>query len=229
MYYGNADAVAVSSGDATFVRYDIFDTLDGWSKGGSPSLSTTKVYNGTYSALINADQENMSTTPNGIGIYSIMYYDIGDTTMQHMFNHSIIVSGAGKTHYIGYLSNINSSAYVYRYDSTHYNTGISRSVGWHEFKIIMTGTQQKLYIDNTLVSTRPYDIGTENSNNLTFGEWWASSVGNGYYDQYIVREYVAGEPTISAGATEATPTTGYHIYVYPQGQIYQYDGSGINK
>ena len=39
----------------------------------------------------------------------------------------------------------------------------------------------------------------------------------------------AGDPTTAAGTAEATPTTGYHIYVYPQGQLYQKQGSGINK
>ena len=51
----------------------------------------------------------------------------------------------------------------------------------------------------------------------------------GWTTDIRIRQFAAGEPTIAAGTTEATPTTGYHIYVYPQGQIYQKQGSGINK
>ncbi|MCK5584148.1 MAG: DUF2341 domain-containing protein, partial [Elusimicrobiales bacterium] len=50
-----------------------------------------------------------------------------------------------------------------------------------------------------------------------------------YSGNVLVRKNAEGEPTISAGAIEDTPTTGYHIYIYSQGQIYQQQGSGINK
>ena len=53
--------------------------------------------------------------------------------------------------------------------------------------------------------------------------------GYAWFDNFGIRKYTPFEPTIIAETTEDTPTTGYYIFVFPQGQIYQKQGSGIDK
>lgn len=203
MYYGKADAVSDWDGAATFIDYDIFDNLTDWVGG---TLVTSPVYNGTNSNRFTYGSGTTHVVSNGAQIISVMFYDNGGSSMQNILSHGVVVSGANKNHLAGVVTSSSNDFYWKRYDATWGNTGVSRSVGWHEFKFVMTGSAQSIYIDDNLVDgPRSYDTGTESGYNFVGADWWSGTDGYSYIDQYIVRKYAANPPTYAFGAEESAP------------------------
>lgn len=73
--------------------------------------------------------------------------------------------------------------YYYRIGTQNYRADVVRTEGWHELKWdYSSGTDCKLYIDDTLITTTDYRTGF---NTVSLGDYWSGSGGNGTSNVYF--------------------------------------------
>jgi hypothetical protein len=76
MYYGNPSATSASSGNATFVLFDDFEsgTLDNWNVNLGPVVQSTTVYEGNYAVKFYANNGDEIYRDLSDGNYSLTFY-----------------------------------------------------------------------------------------------------------------------------------------------------------
>jgi len=88
-------------------------------------------------------------------------------------------------------SSPNPANYFYRVGSNYYDTGIARSVGWHEIKFDYTnGTICVGYIDGEQI----FSVGDPDTfNRLFLGNLWGDANGIGYFDDVDIGELLSDD------------------------------------
>lgn len=200
MYYGSPYVNSASSGQDTFVSFDIFDDTTQWYTGFSPAvLNTTHVYHGTSSAMISANTQvemKRNTTSDPL-IYEINFYD------DLIAARAVTSLPTLTTPYIIGLFD-NSTHYAYRADPTFYNTIIPRYQGWHSLKQVYDGTGFSMFIDDQNVYGPT--VSGEVPANYVFANYWLVS-SESWFDTFRVRKYAASEPSVvSIGGEQAAST-----------------------
>jgi len=215
IYYGKDDAVSISSGDSTFIMF--FDAeeaseLDEWSTWGTTEKcprSTEQARSGSYSykgyysggTQYVSYKEITEATDRRIVIF---FYDTGSPTSNY---RGCITSADDQdtSCIIGlfYSSGLGSPNYVYRIGSTWYDTGISRSVGWHKFEYRFKAGNVKGYIDGQEIfsASEPDTV-----NRIIIGANWGWTAVTAYFDDIFIAKYIDPEPSHGEWGAEESVT-----------------------
>ena len=207
MYYGNPSAAAVQTGDKTFEFFDDFSNGTGkW----------TTLQSGVTMATVN-DSGNMvgslsssggSGWPGAFGGSE----SLGDVVIETRLNVKAGSRGGLYFRHInssdtdnGYYMRIGSNNFGFSTNNTA-ETGIgsftmSTNV-WYRMKVVLSGTQTSLFMDDQDISIPRTVQNTTGSIGLTAID---SVGGNIYYDHIFVHKYASADPTSSASAEEIGP------------------------
>jgi hypothetical protein len=201
VYWGNSGVSTTSSITNTFPFFndDFEDNLDQWTLTGTPTISSDQSYEpqGSNSAKIDdasTGQKRADKTVTEQSDKSVVawFYDDASKTASTWGN---LVSGWDGTTFCGIgvqTFDGETDAYTYRIGGTYNDSLVSRSTGWHKFEMAFDGTDVRLYIDDSIISTDP---DPDTLTNLRFGNSWTALQGIGYVDAFIVRQYANPEPT----------------------------------
>lgn len=99
-----------------------------------------------------------------------------------------IDAGEAEVSYIGLINDIGQ--YEYRLQDTTYNSGINRTVGWHEFITRNTANLKQFIIDGNLMPI----IGTGNYSPRTFLITGNNAETPAYFDTFFITKFVNPEP-----------------------------------
>jgi hypothetical protein len=220
MYYGKADAIAVSSGVNTFLFFDDFNALtdgdlngqNGWSGSTAFDVQTSTKYEGAKS----------------VSVASVVIGQIDKTLTVTSFN--VFIQLAIRATHAGDASPIE----FYLMEGTNQVVGIGIAVDkvkhliappswqdvmtavdntWYLVRVALdSASTHKIWIDNTLKS--PASNANINNVSSTINklrlEQYVSTVSAGYIDQIIVGQYLATEPAWGSWQSqEAAPTSGW--------------------
>ena len=238
MWYGNPQASSESNGKATFVFFDDFEYTDspsnhGWtvvqqSSAGIIETSTAYAYNGSRSLRIKtqtgseqADYVQRTSVPSGIA--EVMFYDnMSETTggqYRMIFKYqgsNACLTGIGRQ-----WGESGGDRYLYRFGDTWYRSDVTRILGWHKFTIKYTGSNYRVYIDDTYIAAGA--SGTPTS--LGFGNWWNwQTYDSGYYDDVRIRKYASPEPTTSVGSEEPVTAITLSSFTARSGNLISQNG-----
>jgi len=224
MYYGNAGAASDWDGAATFLFYDDGEghsdgdsiTTGGWTiAGGTYEYDNSKAYAGSMSLYGNsygnwAWQNFTNPAADGSAVLEFDIYDNGGS-----YGAAFITNQTGTDAIVfGYYSNHSATYYITEYGTGYISLAdtVTRSVGWHHFKMeVAADGSAKFTIDgDESTTTAPAgeldDAGRvhirDYSNSLC---WW---------DRIRVRKYAANPPTYAFGAEESAPSGGNPFWYY---------------
>jgi len=202
IYYNKAGATSIANGDNTFIFFDDFEVdLSKWFKIGSPVISTDYAYSGTKSVkfLLGVSSLSKVLLPyDSMAVHS-HYYD----AMSPLLESTVIGIDLGEsveTSMVGIINDI--AQYEYRLNGVNYNSGIDRTVGWHEFEIRSSNGLKQFLVDGNLMP-------------ITGSYWYNPSIdiiqgGNAtelaYWDSVFKRKWVNPEPAHGTWGTEETGT-----------------------
>jgi len=107
---------------------------------------------------------------------------------------------------IGYFHNLfpdcDSAHYLYGSSNAMFNSGINRTIGWHEFIIRNTGSIVEYIIDGILMLHTDFSSDQQ----LFLLNCSASTSQPAYYDACFIRKFVNPEPVHGTWGTEETGT-----------------------
>ena len=152
IYYGKVGATSVANGDATFTFFDDFEIdLSKWTIFGSPVLSTDQAYLGIKSVkippLATTILHGWLTPPAGNKAVHVHFYDeFSPLTENAVFS---IDAGELEASFIGIINDIDQ--YEYQLDGIKYNSGVDRTIGWHEFVVRSSENLKQFIIDGNLM------------------------------------------------------------------------------
>ncbi len=224
MYYGKADAAAASSGSETFEFFDDFDDGDvsdwtiqniGNTVGSSLYADNTNSISGNYSFRIYT-KGNCYSSP-----YTGGWTKANKTIFFNAGTYNIVINDKEYGNY-----------YAYCASSTRYSYAkfFIDDVEKYSDHCVRTGGCGAMSADWDYSTNGSFDIAASGNTKVSLSARTSDCTwGYAWFDNFGIRKYTPFEPTIIAETTEDTPTTGYYIFVFPQGQIYQKQGSGINK
>ncbi|MFH1127092.1 MAG: DUF2341 domain-containing protein, partial [archaeon] len=218
LYYGNPAVTNISDGYATFEFFDDFEVdLSKWTQ---TATSTTSEINrvmaqaesGSYSAEVYQTFDDGDTallksfpaeeTDREVRMY---FYDDGASIVG--YRHFLITRNNPVQTYIGVYSTY-PSTYTYRIrldiGSLYSDTGIPRSIGWHEFMWRIFAGKTDGFIDGAQIFSTPYML---NMSEIGIVSYWDSRPGF-YNDLAIVRKYVSPEPEITISSPSGDITRG---------------------
>jgi len=202
IYYGNVGATSISNGDNTFIFFDDFEgTLSKWIQLGSPVISTDQAYSGIKSAKL---FPLITTTIQRIGgptcnrAVHVHYYD----QVSPLVEYSLFSFDAGEAEesFIGVINDI--AQYEYRLAGVDYNSGIDRTVGWHEFISRMSPNLKEFFIDGNLMPI----TGVENYGVIIMLAGASLNQVNVYWDSVFQTKFVNPEPSHGIWGIEETGT-----------------------
>ncbi len=201
MYYGNASVASSSSGDNTFIFFDDFESgnLNKWNSNvGTPLIGSAYAFSGGYGGRVS------STT-------------CADNMLKHVF--SVTPMSSVIATYRRLIVNGNSYAGIYGplatdsrligadiaaptsytiYDNA-YNAAASASVAiWRQYKVTASPTATTYYTDGAQIPYTTNRAGTFNGIQL----YSCSGGGLANFDDVVVRQYAATEPTHTAPGAE---------------------------
>lgn len=200
MLDGNPSLNSASNGDGTFLFFDDFeDNLDQWT---IYTGSTTMVLSSTYShhGIYSAKKEP--------GDSDFMYHDLGAARSDEairvwFYDVNAAVEEAGvigiitpNVIFVGIYDVEFSGKYVFRLNTTWYDSGISRSAGWHRVDITFEGSATEAFIDGVEL----FSVGASTFESIVMGGSWYSGTNGFFVDDYITRKYTLPEPTAEIGA-----------------------------
>lgn len=203
-FWGNIQAVSESDGGA------VFEFFDG-GESGSPSDKWT-LYGGlwtrfTYSSdrpltgtkcikldsTVDSNENYCHVLPitTDCVIEAMMYDDATDNSLHQL----VYLKGeSGYDVNVGVWTGNSETYYSYINASAQWATSsVARTTGWHNIKLVVTGGNVLVYVDNTLIHTRTGKTVTQ----LFINSGYSSYTGVSYYDNIIIRKYQATEPTFS--------------------------------
>jgi len=229
MYYGKADATAVSSGANTFLLFDNFergnngDTVGGsWTEVAAHChISTAVAYSTTRSQLL-ANSAAWSTIPYAAGTG----YAIRNRAYINAFtnNEEVYVSLQGNgTNRITVLidrAGTTLDGSVYYYDTDYRDTGvnITGAAAWQLFEINnidWTAKTYDIWLNGVKIKAAA-GMQTTTGSNGTIGVLSGGTANLPYFDDYIVRKWTATEPTWGSWGSEELmyiPTRGFYPHI----------------
>ena len=237
LYYGNATPPSDgfgSNGTNTFIFFDDGEgktpgsnlTTGGWTNVTYGSYANDRAYSGSISLKLDAPgtiiggayQTVTKPTPNS-WILETKVYDLmsGGTVDYGQFG---IDNTSTREIGLKWEKNISATNYGYIVDGTKITTGITRSVGWHTFRIVYDGSNLSLFIDGIQVkSPSAYS-------DFTYRLRILDQDNNGvWFDNIIYRKYAPPEPTSSVSTTEELPIGYLDIYSTPTDADIYTDGT----
>jgi hypothetical protein len=206
IYYGNAGATSIANGSNTFIFFEDFEVdLSKWNMFGSPILSTDYAYTGIKSVKlpINSNMSHLQTPYDSIAVHA-HFYD----RMLPLIEYTVVSIDAGELEVsmIGLIDDINQ--YDYKLQGTVYNSGIDRTVGWHEFITRCSLGFKQFIIDGNIMPI----TGTGNWCPRTFIFSANISETPSYWDTVFWTKFVNPEPAHGTWGIEETGT-GITIFV----------------
>jgi len=207
IYYG-ANKVADDNGNATFIFFDDFETdLSKWNVFGSVVFSTDYVYSGIKSVKLPPLETiilHAFLTPADNKAVHVHFYDQVSPLLEcAVFS---IDAGESEASYIGVISDI--AQYEYWLQGTVYNSGIDRTVGWHEFVTRSSGGLKQFIIDGNLMPV------TGTGNYCPDIHILASSLSqvSAYWDAVFARKFINPEPSHGTWGIEESGEAGHPVY-----------------
>jgi len=198
IYYGKVGATSVANGDATFIFFDDFETdLSKWNLFGTPlpSLSTDYAYTGIKSVKlpIYSDMSHLQLPYDNIAVHAHFYDE-----MLPVFEYTVISIDAGELEvsFIGLINDI--AQYEYQLQGIAYNSGVDRTVGWHEFITRSSMGLKQFIIDGNIMPVT--GIGTWNPRTFIFTAGTTQAVA--YWDLVFWTKFVNPEPTHGSWGAE---------------------------
>ncbi len=160
IWYGNAAAATTSAGNTTFEVFDGFEEGDlsswellGLGSSNSVTISTEQAAGGDRSMkIVQAHASSYyvcarRATPISEGVLEVDFYDDGDTSALKMVR---LMDGENVLCGFGVWTGTSTSKYVRHSSAFSYTvTSVSRSVGWHKFRAVRSGSTITFYIDGT--------------------------------------------------------------------------------
>ena len=220
IYYGKAGAASVANGDNTFIFFDDFEVdLSKWQFVTQASISPDRAYTGSKCLKLeviggNGGQVGKLLSQANVAIH-VHYYDIMSAEAEC---HLLMVSDSA-THdsAIGVMSDI--SNYEYMPDAflpTPIDTGINRTVGWHEFIITChandlaqpwLGGLRQFFVDGILMpNTAPWYANIFLLlSSIGFGH---DATGKSYWDSVFYTKYIDPEPAHGVWGAEESDGMG---------------------
>jgi hypothetical protein len=203
LYYGNAVATYNNStgGTNTFIFFDDFEsgTLSKWDTTESASIVPT-------------------STSGGIGQYSVRHGAGMMITKNISYTLPVIVEAWHKHvgnddswfytydpsntyRVVGYYGASWTTSQWYVWDSTSHTAGGTKDYNWHLFKMELSPSNTKYYVDGVQLSY----TSTQSFGNLTKIALGGGNGGWGYGDDVRIRKYASPEPTLYSISSEETP------------------------
>jgi len=202
IYYNKAGATSIANGDNTFIFFDDFEVdLSKWFKIGSPVISTDYAYSGTKSVKFLPVVSALSKVQlpyDSIAVHS-HYYDAMSPLLE-CTGIGIDLGESVETSMVGIINDIEQ--YEYKINNVIYNSGIYRTIGWHEFEIRSSNGLKQFLVDGILMPE-------------TGSYWYNPSIdivqgGNAtelaYWDSVFKRKWVNPEPAHGTWGIEETGT-----------------------
>ena len=201
MYYGNASVASSSSGDNTFIFFDDFESgnLNKWSSNtGTPSIGSAYAYSGSYGGRVSSTTCAESMLKH---VFSVTPMSSVIATYRRLIVNGFSYSGIygpliTDSRLIG--TNLAAPTSYTIYDNA-YNVAASTSVAiWRQYKVTASPTATTYYTDGVQI---PYT--TNRAGTFSGIQLYSCSVGGySYFDDVVVRQYAATEPTHTAPGAE---------------------------
>jgi hypothetical protein len=163
----------------------------------APAISTDYAFSGTKSIKIPVgDLASHVQLPYGDKAVHVRFYD----EMSPLAEYAVVSTDAGEAEvsYIGLVNDIGQ--YEYMLQSVPYNSGITRTVGWHEFVTRSTTNLKQFVIDGNLMP----NTGTGNYCPKTFLITSNTAEAPAYWDTVFITKFVNPEPTHGMWSGEDT-------------------------
>jgi len=167
--------------------------------GSSPVVSTDYAYSGEksvrFSPLIMTIIQKIGgpTTNHAVHVH---YYDqMSPLTESAIFSFD---GGEAEESFIGVINDV--AQYEYLLDGVNYNSGIDRTVGWHEFVSRMSPNLKEFLIDGNLMPI----TGVENYGAIILLTSTSLNQVNTYWDSIFETKFVNPEPTHGTWGIEET-------------------------
>ncbi|MDD5048926.1 MAG: DUF2341 domain-containing protein, partial [Methanoregulaceae archaeon] len=211
LYYGNAGASAVSSGDDTFLFFDNvanaigteYGTVGGtWTTEDDGGHTVRKRTNGGAS-VFGSDNTAGACTSDDIDDAFIVHSQVKQTDSGSVSWTGIMFRFVDSTH--RYFAAIQNDGYCYLFEGGSiqigsYYGGYDNNA-FHEMMISVNGTAIKVYMDGTLrIDVSDNSFSTGKLGLLCYADGGAE-VSNKYYNTFV-RKYAATEPTHGAWGSE---------------------------
>jgi hypothetical protein len=189
IYYGKIGVSSISNGTNTFIFFDDFEVdLSKWTLFHSPILSTDHAYSGIKSVklppIVNSFIQHLET-PSDKAVHAHFYDEMSSSIEQ---TYITIDAGEAEKSLIGVMNDI--AQYEYNLQGINYNSGIDRTIGWHEFITRCTNNLKQFIIDGNIMPV----TGTGNYSTPTLIANSANSIVATYWDSVFVRRFVNPEP-----------------------------------
>lgn len=164
---------------------------------GTVVLSSDQAYSGTQSAKfssINGGQRdiwlNHEFSDVIKGDVSVRFYDAtpGQANLYStltMYNSTVNYPDSGSLFSIGVMDWDGKYYYYHSPDGTSVRTSVTRTLGWHEFKISIDDTGGQMFIDDVLVEAFIGDYGVDSVNLTLSGPYWRPN-STCYYDDFSI-------------------------------------------
>jgi hypothetical protein len=199
IYYNKAEATSISNGNNTFIFFEDFEVdLSKWNLGVTPStLSTDYAYSGIKSVKIPiyASISHNQLPYDNIAVHTHLYDE-----MLPIFEYTVFSIDAGEVEvsFIGLINDI--AQYEYQLNGISYNSGVDRTIGWHEFITRSSMGLKQFIIDGNIMPIT--GIGTWNPRIFMITAGTSQAVA--YWDLVFYTKFVNPEPAHGTWGTEET-------------------------
>ena len=190
IYYGKSGSTSIANGDATFIFFDDFEVdLSKWTLLHAPVLSIDRAYSGIKSVklppVVNSAIQHLDT-PWDKAVHAHFYDEMSPSVEQ---TYMTIDAGEAEKSWIGVMNDI--SQYEYNLQGVNYNSGINRTVGWHEFIVRCTTNLKQFIIDGIMMPI----TGSGNYSTPTLIANSAASEVATYWDAIFITKFIYPEPS----------------------------------
>jgi len=225
MYYGKADATAVSNGANTFIQFEDLEwgsdgdplTNDGGSVDwtallGTPDIDTAQKYGGTRSGRLysgGSGLEEQASFPQSAGAtYAIMFRHRRTTTSLEW-----IVHGNGTK---AITFGITVAEAIFYYDTDYRYPGYNAAVDtWELFEftdINFTAGTYDIWLNGVKIKDAAVMQTRATESNVVLLVNNATTAGEVWYDDIIIRKWAATEPTFTFGSQQVAFTPFRNVY-----------------
>jgi len=149
-------------------------------------LSGNNYYDGSKSLKMKYDGGNLTSANHWLdsemaGTVEVWFYDKIEDSPGVSFG----VANEGLANYIHLIAH-NISNYQYRIDADWYDTGITRTVGWHKFELLVTPKGSVGKIDGKNLANIAVNSNLTSFNVVSFGTTWGNT-GVAYFDELKIK------------------------------------------
>jgi hypothetical protein len=168
-----------------YVLYDSFESgFSQWTASWGTPTTTAIAYDGGAAFYPNEDRDEIYADL-GAGysaIVTVMFYDNAsdvDMRTRAIVHNQAFTDFAG----VGVDTPTSTSKYSTNLNAAWTATTVNRSTGWHELKLVASGTDCKIYIDNVLVRTV---TAVTDIRRLSLGDNSNGNTGAVYFDKVLI-------------------------------------------